>query len=601
MFDELLSSLTVEQLKPRLALLETRERPSRKADIITLLRRHLLSPQLRDYWERLESVDRHAVAEAIHNWDGRFEPVRFSNKYLDIPQTFKAGGARQSRKKNSALFLFFYNNIVPNELCTRLKAFVPKPKPDTLATTADDEIPEASRPAGEKYPENPASSPFRVRRVAMETVVRHDLPALLHLVDSGQIGVSDKTGLASAASLRKIDAVLMGGDFYSEEDERGLKKWDPGPLRPIRPYAWPVLLQTGGLAKRNGKKLDLTRKGKMALSAPFADTVKGLYGRWHNKGMLDEFRRIDVVKGQAGKGRRMTGAAERRAVVEEALGCCPVGEWVHVDELFRYMQAQGHGFEVAHDYWKLYVADSHYGSLGYSGCHGFEILQGRYILVYLFEYLATLGMIDVAYVLPYGMRDDYRSLWGADGLSLFSRYDGLLYFRLNPLGAWCLDLCDEYRAVESPKAPLLTVSEDLHIGLVRAGEPGELLLLDRYAERISEQAWLLTPESILGAMGQGQDPGVFLEFLEHRSERALGPSAADFFAEIENRRVALRDGGTARLLHCSDAGIVRLLTSDPATRDHCLQGGAKILVVPDKAQKGFRKGLRKLGYIFPAG
>jgi hypothetical protein len=247
------------------------------------------------------------------------------------------------------------------------------------------------------------------------------------------------------------------------------------------------------------------------------------------------------------------------------------------------------------------VADSHYGSLGYSGCHGFEILQGRYILVYLFEYLATLGMIDVAYVLPYGMRDDYRSLWGADGLSLFSRYDGLLYFRLNPLGAWCLDLCDEYRAVESPKAPLLTVSEDLHIGLVRAGEPGELLLLDRYAERISEQAWLLTPESILGAMGQGQDPGVFLEFLEHRSERALGPSAADFFAEIENRRVALRDGGTARLLHCSDAGIVRLLTSDPATRDHCLQGGAKILVVPDKAQKGFRKGLRKLGYIFPAG
>jgi len=149
-------------------------------------------------------------------------------------------------------------------------------------------------------------------------------------------------------------------------------------------------------------------------------------------------------------------------------------------------------------------------------------------------------------------------------------------------------------------APLLTVSEELHIDLVRAAEPGELLLLDRYAARISEQTWLLTPESILGAMEQGQDPGVFLEFLEHRSEQPLGPTAADFFAEIENRRVALRDGGTARLLHCSEAGIVRLLTSDPATRDHCLQGGTKILVVPEKAEKGFRKGLRKLGYVFPA-
>jgi hypothetical protein len=55
MFDELLSSLTVDQLKPRLALLDTQERPTRKADIIALLRRHLLSPQLRDYWEKLDA------------------------------------------------------------------------------------------------------------------------------------------------------------------------------------------------------------------------------------------------------------------------------------------------------------------------------------------------------------------------------------------------------------------------------------------------------------------------------------------------------------------------------------------------------------------
>ncbi|MEA3275137.1 MAG: hypothetical protein U9Q81_07605 [Pseudomonadota bacterium] len=478
---------------------------------------------------------------------------------------------------------------------------MPEPEADTLGTTADEDVPDAYPPEGQKYPEDPAASPFRVRRAAMETVVRHDLPALLHLVDSGQVGVSDKTGLTTAASLRKIEAVLIGGDFYCTEDERGLKKWDPGPLRLIRSYAWPLLLQTGGLAKRNGKKLDLTRKGKMALRAPFSDTVKEIYRRWRDKGMLDEFRRIDVVKGQAGKGRRMTAAAERRAVIEEALECCPVGGWVQVDELFRYMQAQGHDFKVAHDYWKLYVADSHYGSLGYSGYHGFEILQGRYILVYLFEYLATLGMIDTAYVLPYGMRDDYRGLWGTDDLSFFSRYDGLLYFRLNPLGAWCLDLSDEYRPAESPETPVLTVSEDLEFDLVRAAEPGELLMLDRYAARISEQTWLLTPESVLRAMDQGQDPGMFLEFLEHRSERPLGPAAGDFFAEIENRRVALRDGGTARLLHCSDVGIARLLTSDAATRDHCLQAGAKLLVVPEKAEKGFREGVRKLGYIFPAG
>jgi hypothetical protein len=604
MFDELLSSMTIKQLKPCLAALETNERPSRKADMISLLRRHLLSPQLRNYWEKLEAIDRHAVAEAIYNWSGRFDPVRFSNKYLDIPPAFLVGssrGSKQNKKAEYVLYLFFYNGVVPEELSVRLKAFVPKPEADTLETMADEDLLDVCRPAGERYPEDPASSRFLVRKAAMEPVVRHDLPALLHLVDGGLISVSDKTGLATAASVRKIEATLMGGDFYNDEDEEGLNKWDPGPLHPIRSYAWPLLLQTGGLAKRNGKKLDLTRKGRMALNAPFADTLKEVYGRWRDKGMLDEFRRINVVKGQAGKGRRMAAKAARRAVIEEALTFCPVGEWVQVDELFRYMQAQGHDFEVVHDYWKLYVCDSHYGSLGYSGHHDFEILQGRYILVYLFEYLATLGMIDVAYTLPLGMRDDYRNIWGTDELKFFSRYDGLRYFRLNPLGAWCLNLCDEYQPAESPEAPLLTVSEDLQIDLVRTPEPGELLLLDRYAERISDQTWLLTPTAVFGALDQWQKPGVFLEFLEHHSEQPPGPAVVDLFAEIENRRLALRDGGGGRLLHCSNTKVVRLLTSDPATRDHCLKAGAKLLVIPEKAEKGFREGLHKLGYIFPAG
>jgi len=126
MLDELPSSLTVDQLKPRLALLRTQERPTRKADIIALLRRHLLSPQLRDYWEDLESVDRYAVAEALHNWNGRFDPIRFSNKYSDIPEIFRAGGtsgSRRSKRADSTLSLF--NSLMarsPASLAGMIKA-----------------------------------------------------------------------------------------------------------------------------------------------------------------------------------------------------------------------------------------------------------------------------------------------------------------------------------------------------------------------------------------------------------------------------------------------------------------------------------------------
>jgi hypothetical protein len=52
-----------------------------------------------------------------------------------------------------------------------------------------------------------------------------------------------------------------------------------------------------------------------------------------------------------------------------------------------------------------------------------KILQARYALCLLFEYAATLGLIDVAYIPPHGARPDYGNLWGVDDLSFFSRYD----------------------------------------------------------------------------------------------------------------------------------------------------------------------------------
>jgi hypothetical protein len=89
---------------------------------------------------------------------------------------------------------------------------------------------------------------------------------------------------------------------------------------------------------------------------------------------------------------------------------CPLGRWVKVDDLFRFMIAAGFDFEVTRQPWDLYISDPHYGSLGHEGYHDWEILQGRYTLCLLFEYAATLGMIDVAYVHPAGVRHDFRAL-----------------------------------------------------------------------------------------------------------------------------------------------------------------------------------------------
>ena len=597
MFDESLQSLTVDLLKQRLKLLDTSERPTRKADIAAVIRAHMLSPRCRDYFQRLDELEKKAVAEAVHAWGGDFDAVRFRAKYGKIPDYFvnRSYGYRSSRPPpyRGSMPLFFYDGTIPGDLRELLAAFVSAPETDALRTVPEAAIPrlfDFGRKEAEKVP---------VRRLAMEPVIRHDLPALLHLVDSGQISVSDKTGQAGAAAVRKLEDVLLGGDFYTAEEDRSLDRRQGGPIRPIRPFAWPLLLQAGGLARRNGKKLELTRKGRKALTAPLEETIRDLYERWCAKGMLDEYRRVDLVKGQNGKGRRMTAVSERRMVIGDALEECPSGEWIAINELFRYMQAVGHDFEVAHDYWKLYVMDSQYGSLGYGGCHGFGILQGRYILAYLFEYLATLGLVDLVYTLPYGVRSDYSGMWGTDELEFFSRYDGLLYFRLNPLGAYCLGLEEEYRPVEPESEPLLTLDADLRIALLREAEPGERLLLEQYAEPAAAGGWRMTPEAILKAMEQGRDPELFHTFLRSHAAADLPPAAEQLFEAAGERLSAIADGGPARLLQCASAALAGMIAADPATQAFCLHAGGRTLAVPEKSEKAFRKGLSKLGYIYP--
>ena len=370
--------------------------------------------------------------------------------------------------------MFFYNREIPEDLRPRLAPLAPRPAEIQVAILADEDLPALYEcgPDGE--------GAEALRRVTTEPLVRHDLPVVLRLIAQGRITVGAKTGLPSSASAAKLEQVLLGGDWYSEADDPGLERWEGGSIRPIRPFAWPLLLQVGGLVKRDGTKLALMSRGKKALAQPIESVVAHLFERWQRKGSPDELRRIDLIKGQGSKGVRLSAVAERRAVIAQALReCCEVGSWIALDELFRQMQIRGHDFEVSHNPWSLYFSDPQYGSLGYDDHGGFKILQARYILVYLFEYLATLGMIDIAYTGPVDARPDYDDAWGADEFVFLSRYDGLRYIRLNALGAYCLGLDTNYRPTPDEIPHLFTIGDNLDLTLLREPQPAETQVLEQ--------------------------------------------------------------------------------------------------------------------------
>ena len=391
----------------------------------------------------------------------------------------------------------------------------------------------------------------------------------------------------------------MGGDWYASTDDWKEERWSGGPIRPIRPFAWPVLLQAGGLAKQEGGKLALTARGKKALAEPIETVVSLLFERWQLKGTPDELRRIDLIKGQTSKGARLTACTERRLVIADALRDCPVGTWISVDELFRQMQLLGHQFAVTYNAWGLYFSDPQYGALGYEGYGGFEILQARYILVYLFEYLATLGLIDVAYTTPYHVRPDYAECWGADEFLFLSRYDGLRYIRINALGAFCLGLAERYQPTLEARPPLLAMGSDLGLTLLREPEPGERLLLERIAKPLSADRWALDPEALLRHSADPEEYQRIRAFLESAGDKALPAEVRDLLESVGERATALADLGSARLIRCRDSAIAAMLAADPATAPHCSRAGERLICVAEPKLATFRKGLARLGLVLP--
>ena len=600
--EEALLALRGEDLRAMTKLLPiAKPLPTRKADMATAIMGHLAGERLSDVWEDLDETQRLAVAEALYDLDRRFREDRFRAKYGKLPKGLNDLGYHQS----SPLRLFLYPltprggapAVVPVDLAERLRSFVPEPQEVEVASTT--ELPAMFRQARRGYFSSERGRPFdpvELQRRDGEQSALREVMTLLRLVDTNAVAVSATTRRATSASVRRIANVLEGGDFFDAEEKK-TKSWEQVP-GPVRAHAWPLLLQAGKLAATRGSKLALTKAGRSTLAAPPADTLKDLWDRWITNSLLDEFSRIDDIKGQTrGRGKRaLTIPGERRDVIAEALARCPVDRWVLFDDFSRFMRASSLTFDITSDPWTLYLGEPRYGSLGFGGNHEWDFVQGRYVLCVLFEYAATLGLVDIAYTRPENARLDFTDMSGADSHSYLSRYDGLRYFRVNPLGAYCLELTDSYTPTRPEVHAKLSVYPDRRVQCV-GGTLGqdEILLLETYANRESTDVWRLDGTRILLAIEAGRDIGELREFMAGRDDQELPERVDGFLRQTERAARALAPKGAAAMFECADAETLARLTQDKTVGGLCLPAGERHLVVPEKSVAAFRKAVHRMG------
>jgi hypothetical protein len=429
-------------------------------------------------------------------------------------------------------------------------------------------------------------SGVQVRSTEQDAVA--NLRIVLELCASGQLRCSAKTRRPTAASVGGVAVLLAGGDFYPHE--------------PIAAYAWPLLVQAGGLAELAGSRLQLTARGRGALAAPATTTIRELWRRWIRGAVIDELSRVEAIKGQRATN-ALSSATTRRQVVATALASCPMGEWIKVDDLFGRMRRGRLNPAVARSergLWRLYLTDPQYGSLGYDGHHQWTLLEGRYTLAVIFEYAATLGLFDVAYRDPAGAREDFHSNWGTDEMDYLSRYDGLDAIRLTPMGAYSLGLSDQHTPMPTIDAAVKVLPN--HDIVALANLPlGHQMTLSAFTEHASARVWRLSMTSLLAAAENGRHPDELLRFLNRTVDHALPETVSTLIADAAARASILTDRGLVRLVECSDAAVATLLAGDRTLSRLCQRVGDRHLAVDVEHETTFRKALTNLGYALPAG
>ena len=570
---------TVNTLKKRyFTYFGVKPKQTRKAWLTEAMARGLSDQtQLQSFIQRLSELEMTFIRESVFNYDGFIERERFKEKHRSFPE--KQTGSRFYYKSElqDGVDVFFYPHAerygpakIPDPLLSSLKQLITPPEPDTLKTGP-----------------LPESLSGHYQTFEREKLALSELHSLLILLQNKQLKVSEKTGVASSATLKKV-----AHDTHEYYKEASCKQG--AGMEFIVSYGWLRLLGNSKLTRQSKTTLLPARKN----SKGAADTIKELWEQWVTNHSHDEFRRIDNVKGQNGKGRRFfTDVVTRRQAIITALAECKNNAWVDFQDFARFMFISGAELTITTAPHYLYLFNPEYGEFYDGSWDGLEV---RYLCCFLVEYAATLGLIDVVMVPPEGggPDDDYAGYYdGINEMDCLSRYDGLRYFRLTPLGNYVLGLTESYQEEDA-------VSDETRLSIQRQGRivfdnkptPWEQRFISLYAEQNNDTVWKLSRQKIMETLQIGGNTGDLKSFLLAREDQPFLPEDCEsLLKQAEVNRNGVRLQSEALIMTCENQEIADLIVNDKVLSKWCQRLGKLQVVIPKSSEKRFRDSLNAMG------
>lgn len=594
---KILEEMNVDVLRKLTRLLDLPKSLSRKDDFIKALAREVeTNPQ--GVLKHMSEGERLLLAEAAYH-DGRINPDVFSSKY-GISAPLPNPWMRPDQAVLTAL-MFQRNTLniyeVPKELIKALQDFLPKPAQARVKTV--DSLPASYLPP-KRYSHSPDQSSRPLHVHEGERAVFTELRRVLRLVQAGKVKVTDKGRRPTDSVVRLLSTALDSSDFDLKSPFEETNKYEEK-AGAVRAHAWGVLIQQCEWAKPRAGILVLTDSGKILLNGPDIALYKGGVEAFLSNDDFDEFNRIEHIRGQSGRAKRyMTSPSERKIPIIDSIFEWPANQWLSMEEAYRFAFASGNDFTVTEQPLHLYFSEYQYGHFG-------DIkgeLERQYLRALLMESLATLGLVDIGYVFPHHLWPELGDRWGKDEMSFCGRYDGLLYVRLNGLGAFVFDLSDTWTPPATAEGPrnLFAILPNHEIAVTQSKKlsPDEIAGLEICAVPKSDYVWELSPYQILTYFESGGSMEEITTFLRSNSSTGIPDTVDVFLRDVAEKVSAVKEGEEALLFTVKDEATAALIASDSDAQKYCFLAGANRLVVPKKNQRAFRSALKKLGYVIPS-
>ncbi|MEM7799264.1 MAG: hypothetical protein AAF633_08750 [Chloroflexota bacterium] len=569
---ERLDYLTSDVLKEYVSFLGGKSSITRKADRIAFICGVLLDPgSLSIFWNQMDSVSQRAVSTAYHN-GGSFNQNAFVAQYGALPERPDIGRRLDYWNFYLSPMLFdllLIDGAIPPDVMPLLGDLVLHEDRYRLEGVADDPI----------WIQDPEGNQFPITIIETETGGRINLLTYLRMVEQGQLSFASSSRRLTAGSIKKVYGQLVDGDFV-EAPEKMTGNFV------VRPFALDVFTQSSGFMTSHR---NLSKEGKAFLETQDIEMFEDAFQQWVEKGSFDELSRIDEIKGLRSKKTRLTVPSSRREKIIEALSWCPAGEWIHIQELFRAMiiwdfdieleTTPDYNLSIKEFYWEMSTQEYH------------VYIKFPYVVIILIEYLATLGLIDVAIT--------HYSPYGGDNITFENPtevYENLCHFRINAFGAYVFGQADEYLPHSASTGAKFSIDGDLCLTLSANALPGDKLFVETLSEPLEENRYKLNTIHLLDAIHSGQAFASIRSFLLNGIEGQAPAELLVWLDTLEANLKAVKPKQKATIYTVNKA-VAALMETDQVLRSlGDLLTANTVLITSGKDNK-FRKRLKELGYL----